>query len=86
MAEGADLGDSRFGDALLNDPEFAVDRTHSAYKPSKTGEELHRKRTAKHLADILEGKAKESVPVEPKKAAKEDNRDIIARIKMRNKK
>merc|ERR1712157_650334 len=47
LEEGADLTDSRFADRLINSDEFAIDRTHSSYKPSKAMEELHRKKSVK---------------------------------------
>merc|ERR1712007_358622 len=43
--EGVDLTDSRFAGALLQNPDFGIDRTHPQFKYNKAVDEIARRKT-----------------------------------------
>merc|ERR1712062_814814 len=79
--DGIDLTDSRFSKGLLEDPNLGIDRTHPSFKYNKSHDEIQKRRKVKN-----ERTQKSNSDETTKRRNLDENRDIIARLKMRNKK
>lgn len=90
ISEGADLSDTRFTGRLIEDDEFAVDRTNPSYKPSKAMDDLHQRRNKRNKPEdhlLPPSEVKSIAPKQPeKKRTRDDNDDIVRRLKMRSNK
>ena len=79
--DGIDLTDSRFSKGLLEDPNLGIDRTHPSFKYNKSHDEIQKRRKVKN-----ERTQKSNSDETTKRRKLDENQDIIARLKMRNKK
>ena len=76
------LNDSRFSKGLLEDPNLGIDRTHPSFKYNKSHDEILKRRKVKKEEN---GNRKMNETGNKRKKV-DENQDIIARLKMRNKK
>ena len=78
------LNDSRFSKGLLEDPNLGIDRTHPSFKYNKSHDEILKRRKVKKEENNERKRDENGTGNKRKKV--DENQDIIARLKMRNKK